>query len=61
MYGAKIEYREKLKELCQKYGYEVNKDAIKEAIKYSLYDKRKPIDKLDYELVKLIKHLDKIL
>ncbi len=55
------EYEENLKNLCQKYGYEVNKEAIIESIKFSLHDKRKPFDNLDYELVKLIEGLDDIL
>lgn len=55
------EYKEILKNLCQKHGYEVNKEAIIESMKFSLHDKRKPFDNLDYELVKLIEGLDDIL
>ncbi|MFX1499938.1 MAG: LAGLIDADG family homing endonuclease [Promethearchaeota archaeon] len=55
------EYKEKLRSLCQKYGYEINKDTIKNSIKNSLHDKRKPIELLDSEVVRLIKDLDKIL
>jgi len=54
-------YKKYLKNLCEKNGYLINRNTIKNAIRYSLHDKRKPFKIINLNLKNLINELNEIL